>query len=151
MWLWVMTMPFNKLLLLLLMWRLMLWKDLGKILVYAQCPSCPLPFCPSEMPFPLDDLSFNALYQNTILEMPFWNCPFFKMPFLVDLSFNALHQNALSEMPFQKCPFNNALHQDVLFQIVLCYALSQFALYQIDIECNFFIIQVISDFEISNP
>ena len=91
---------------------------LGKILVYAQCPSCPLPFCPSEMPFPLDDLSFNALYQNTILEMAFWNCPFFKMPFLVDLSFNALHQNAHSEMPFSlKCPFQKCSFSICPYQI----------------------------------
>ena len=44
---------------------------LGEILVCAQCPSCPLPFCPSGMPFHLDDISFNALHQDALLEMPF--------------------------------------------------------------------------------
>ena len=55
-------------------------------------------------------------------------------------------------MPFQKCPFKNALYQDILFQIVLCNALSQFALYQTAIkqERSIFIIHVISDCEISN-
>ena len=71
----------------------------GKILVYAQCPSCPLPFRPSEMPFPQNDLPFNALHQNALSEMPFWKCPFRYV----------LHQNALSVMPIQICPFKNAL------------------------------------------
>ena len=55
-------------------------------------------------------------------------------------------------MPFQKCPFRNALYHDVLFQNVLCNALSQFALYQTAIkqERSIFIIHVISDCEISN-
>ena len=55
-------------------------------------------------------------------------------------------------MPFQKCPFKNALYQDILFQIVLCNALSQFALYQTAIkqERSIFIIHVISDCEFSN-
>ena len=94
----------------------------GEILVYAQCPSCPLPFCPSEMPFPQNDLPFNALHQNALSEMPFWKCPFRYV----------LHQNALSVMPIQICPFKNALSQ---------FALSQFALYQIAVyhECNIFI------------
>ena len=84
------------------------------------------------MPF-LDYLSFNALYQNALLEMPF-------------------PQNALSEMPFQKCPIKNARYHDVLFENVLCNALSQFALYQTAIKQgrSIFIIHVISDCEISN-
>ena len=45
-------------------------KIFGEILVYAQCPSCPLPFRPSEMPFPQNDLPFNALHQNALSEMP---------------------------------------------------------------------------------
>ena len=59
-------------------------------------------------------------------------------------------------MPFRKCPFRspfkNALYHDVLFQNVLCNALSQFALYQTAIkqERSIFIIHVISDCEISN-
>ena len=73
--------------------------DGGEILVYAQCPSCPLPFRPSEMPFPQNDLPFNALHQNALSEMPFWKCPFRYV----------LHQNALSVMPIQICPFKNAL------------------------------------------
>ena len=96
--------------------------NFGKILVYAQCPSCPLPFHPSEMPFPQNDLPFNALHQNALSEMPFWKCPFRYV----------LHQNALSVMPIQICPFKNALSQ---------FALSQFALYQIAVyhKCNIFI------------
>ena len=57
----------------------------GEILVYAQCPSCPLPFRPSEMPFPQNDLHFNALHQSFLSEMPF--------------------KNALSDMSFIKMPF----------------------------------------------
>ena len=55
-------------------------------------------------------------------------------------------------MHCQKCPFKNGLYQDVLFQIVLCNALSQFALYQIVIyqERIFLIIQGLSDCKISN-
>ena len=88
------------------------WYLTGEILVYAQCPSCPLPFRPLEMTFPQNDLLFNALHQNALSEMPFGN---------------ALHQNALSVMPIQICPFKNAL--------------SQFALYQIAVyhKCNIFI------------
>ena len=67
-----------------------LYQIFGEILVYAQCPSCPLPFRPSEMPFPQNDL-----HQNALSEMPFWKCPFRYV----------LHQNALSVMPIQKCPF----------------------------------------------
>ena len=67
----------------------------GEILVCAQCPSCPLPFCPSGMPFYLNDISFNALHQNATLEMPFWNCPFLKMPFW---------KCPFLKMPFRKCP-----------------------------------------------
>ena len=88
---------------------------MGKILVYAQCPSCPLPFCPSGMPFHLDDISFNAHHQNALLEMPFWNCPFLEMSFwicpfilmpLIKMPFlKSLFGNALS----LKCPFGNAL------------------------------------------
>ena len=98
------------------------WGIPGKILFYAQCPSCPLPFRPSEMPFPQNDLPFNALHQNALSEMPFWKCPFRYV----------LHQNALSVMPIQICPFKNALSQ---------FALSQFALYQIAVyhKCNIFI------------
>ena len=65
--------------------------DVGEILVYAQCPSCPLPFRPSEMPFPQNDL-----HQNALSEMPFQICPSSKCPF----------DNANSNMPFQKCPFS---------------------------------------------
>ena len=99
----------------------------GKILVCAQCPSCPLPFRPSEMPFPQNDLPFNALHQNALSEMPFQICPSSKCPF----------GNANSNMPFQKCPFKNALSHFALSQ----FALSQFALYQIAVyhECNIFI------------
>ena len=74
-------------------------KKKGKILVYAQCPSCPLPFRPSEMPFPQNDLPFNALHQNALLETPFQICPSSKCPL----------GNANSNMPSQKCPFKNAL------------------------------------------
>ena len=42
------------------------WSVTGEILVYAQCPSCPLPFRPSEMPFPHNDLPFNALHQSAL-------------------------------------------------------------------------------------
>ena len=102
----------------------------GKILVYAQCPSCPLPFRPSEMPFPQNDLPFNALHQNALSEMPFQICPSSKCPF----------GNANSNMPFQKCPFKNALSQ---------FALSQFALYQIAVyhKCNIFIYFRLWDFK----
>ena len=131
---------------------------IGEILVCAQCPSCPLPFCPSGMPFHLDDISFNALHQNALLEMPFWNCPFLKMPFsicpflLTPFIKMPFWKCPFLKMPFRKCPFKNALYHYVIFQIVLCNALSQFSLYQIAInqERNFFFIQVISDCEISN-
>ena len=98
------------------------WYLTGEILVYAQCPSCPLPFRPSEMPFPQNDL-----HQNALSEMPFQICPSSKCPF----------GNANSNMPFQKCPFKNALSHFALSQ----FALSQFALYQIAVyhECNIFI------------
>ena len=82
---------------------------IGEILVYAQCPSCPLPFRPSEMPFPQNDLPFNALHQNALSVMPIQICPFKTALSLFALPQFALYQNALSEMPFQmsfiKMPF----------------------------------------------
>ena len=62
-------------------------------------PFMPFALFPLEMPFPQNDLPFNALHQNALSEMPFWKCPFRYV----------LHQNALSVMPIQICPFKNAL------------------------------------------
>ena len=65
----------------------------------------------------------------TFLLMPFIKMHFWKCPFGIALSLKCPFGNALS----LKCPFGNALYYDVIFQIFLCNALSQFALYQIDI------------------